>query len=82
MANFKCVPCRARVWREREPTDLPGDLCPGCGGPLEPVSAAAELIGLRSLRSRPRPPARVSSQRVADEIRATIARHDREREGP
>ena len=50
------------------------DLCPGCGGSLEAVSDLSELVGLRSLRTKPRSP------RVADQIRATIARHDAERE--
>jgi hypothetical protein len=46
---------------------------------LEPVGDLSELLGLRSLRARPRrarraPPDR--SRRIAAEIRETIARHD------
>ena len=84
MAHSKCVTCRARVWRQGDPVDHLGDLCPGCGGPLEPVSDLSELIGLRSLRARPRSSGRArpgASRRIAAEIRETIARHDRERQG-
>lgn len=76
MAHSKCMTCRARVWRDGEPADLLGDLCPGCGGTLMAVGDISELAGLRSLRARPR--SRDSSQ-VADAIRETIARHDAER---
>jgi hypothetical protein len=82
MAHSRCVACRARVWREGDPADHLGDLCPGCGGPLEPVTDLAELIGLRSLRARPRSAGRAlpdRSRRIAAEIRETIARHDAER---
>lgn len=83
MAHSRCVNCSARVWREGEPADHLGDLCPGCGGPLEPVSDLSELIGLRSLRSRPRSAGSAApdrSRRIAAEIRETIARHDAERQ--
>ena len=83
MAHSKCLTCRARVWREGDPADHLRDLCPGCGGPLEPVSDLSELIGFRSLRARPRSVGRTlpdRSQRIAAEIRATIARHDAERQ--
>ena len=83
MAHSKCLTCRARVWREGNATDHVHDLCPGCGGPLEPISDLSELIGLRSLRSRPRSVRRAlpdRSQRIAAEIRETIARHDAERQ--
>lgn len=83
MAHSKCLTCRARVWREGAPADHLRDLCPGCGGHLEPVSNLTELIGFRALRARPRsasrpPPDR--SQQIAAEIRETIARHDVERQ--
>jgi hypothetical protein len=79
MAHSKCLSCRARVWREGS---SPDDLCPGCGGPLEPVGELAELVGLRSLRARPkqehrRPPD--ESARISAQIRETIARNDAER---
>ena len=34
------------MWREGDPVDHLGDLCPGCGGPLEPVSDLSELVGI------------------------------------
>ena len=83
MAHSKCVACTARVWRDGDPADHLRDLCPGCGGPLEPVGELSELIGFRSLRARPRPARRAlpdRSQRIAAEIRETIARHDAERQ--
>ena len=82
MANSKCLTCRARVWREGDPADHLRDLCPGCGGPLEPVSDLSELIGLRSLRARPRSPGRARPDRsvlIAAAIRESLARHDAER---
>jgi hypothetical protein len=83
MAHAKCVTCKARVWREGDPADHLRDLCPGCGGPLVPVSDLSELIGLRSLRARPRSAGRElpdRSRQIAAEVRETIARHDAERQ--
>jgi len=81
MAHFKCSACRARVWREGHAADHLDDLCPGCGGPLEASGELSELVGLRSLRARPRsqrhPPDR--SARISAQIRQTIARHNGER---
>jgi hypothetical protein len=52
------------------------DLCPECGGSLEPVARAEDLVGLRALRRRP--PARAT---IADQVRAVIAAHDAARTG-
>ena len=71
MAYFKCLACRARVWRDGDPADHRRDLCPGCGRPLEPVARAEELMGLRALGKRPR-----AGRSIADEVRDTIARND------
>jgi hypothetical protein len=79
MTHSKCVTCTARVWREGEAADHLDDLCPGCGGPLAPVADLSELVGFRALRVRPRSRRGDPSQRVADRIRETIARHDAER---
>jgi hypothetical protein len=71
------------VWREGDPADHRRDLCPGCGGPLEPVSDLSKLIGFRSLRAQPRSVGRARpdrSQRISAEIRETIARNDAERQ--
>jgi hypothetical protein len=82
MAHAKCLTCRARVWRAGPVTEHLDDLCPGCGGPLEPVVDLSELIGLRSLRARPRLErgrAPDLSARISAQIRETIARNDAER---
>jgi hypothetical protein len=70
------------VWRDGDATAHLRDLCPGCGGPLEPVSDLSERVGLRSLRARPRSAGRAlpdRSGRIAAEICETIPRHDAER---
>ena len=71
MAHFKCLTCRARVWRDGAAADHAGDLCPACAGPLEPVERAEELIGFRALRVRPR-----DYRSIGDHVRDAIARHD------
>ena len=71
MAHFKCNRCRARVWREGDANRARAELCPGCGDPLEAVTHASELIGMRALRTRPRVP-----RSIADDVRETIARND------
>ncbi len=71
MAHFKCLTCRARVWRDGDPAEHARDLCPGCGGPLEAAVRAEEIIGLRALRKRPRAP-----RSIGDQVRETIARND------
>jgi hypothetical protein len=71
MAHFKCGACRARVWRDGPAEAHARDLCPGCGGPLEAVDSAEEILGLRALRTRPR-----TRRSIADEVRETIASHD------
>jgi NAD-dependent SIR2 family protein deacetylase len=69
MAHFKCATCRARVWREGDAAAHERDLCPGCGGPLEAVLRAEDMIGLRALRVRPH-------ETIAGRVRETIARND------
>jgi hypothetical protein len=71
MAHFKCATCRARVWRDGDAAAHALDLCPGCGGPLEAVVRAEEIIGLRALRTRPRDP-----RTIGDHVRETIAGND------
>lgn len=71
MAHFKCATCRARVWCEGDAAAHARDLCPGCGGPLEAVVRAEEVVGLRALRTRPHTP-----PTIADHIRETIAHDD------
>jgi hypothetical protein len=71
MAHFKCTTCRARVWRDGDADTHARDLCPGCGGPLEAVVRAEDILGLRALRTRPR-----ARESIADHLRETIARND------
>ena len=71
VTHFRCTPCRARLWRDGGPAEHLDDLCPGCGGPLEPVARTEELVGLQALRTRP--PARAT---IADHVRAVIAFND------
>jgi hypothetical protein len=80
MAHSKCVSCRARVWREGS---SPDHLCPGCGGPLEPVGDLSEIIGFRCLRARPRGRRHSSPEqfaRVSEQIREQSARQAAERQ--
>jgi hypothetical protein len=80
MAHSKCRSCRARVWREGS---SPNDLCPGCAGPLEAVTELSELVGLKCLRARPRGSRQSSPERferISQQIREQIARHDAERQ--
>jgi hypothetical protein len=76
VAHFRCTPCRARVERDGGVGEHLSDPCPGCGGTLEPVARAEELVGLRALGRRP--PATAS---IADQVRAVIASHDAARAG-
>jgi hypothetical protein len=52
MPHVKCVACKTRLYRAGTPADPNGDLCPGCGSPLEPVGELAEIVGFRSVTSR------------------------------
>ena len=82
MAHFKCLPCRARVWRAVSSGESQEHPCPGCGRELEAVTSVSELVGLRALVVRPRathPDATDRSERISQQIRETIAGHDAER---
>ena len=71
VGHFRCTPCRARVWREGGHAEHLEAFCPGCGGPLEPVARAEDLVGLRALSRRP--PEKAT---IGDHVRAVIAYHD------
>jgi hypothetical protein len=75
--HAKCLRCHARVWRRSL-----ADLCPGCGGDLLDAQTLAELVGLRSLGT-PRPSdgedPTARFERISQQIRDAIARHDAER---
>jgi hypothetical protein len=70
MPHFKCVGCKTRLYSAACPADLVGDLCPGCGSPLEPVGKLAEIVGFQSITHRsdavdgssPRRPRRIGSR--------------------
>jgi hypothetical protein len=49
MRDFQCVACRIRTRRARDGADVAGDVCPGCGSPLEPVGELADIVGFRSV---------------------------------
>ena len=51
MIHFKCAPCRLRHTSAAGAEDLAGDLCPGCGGPLERVSDLEEIVGFQAIQS-------------------------------
>jgi hypothetical protein len=69
MAHARCPRCMVRVWR-----DDSSATCPECGGPLEAVARAEDVIGLRAVGSR------TPGWTIADHVRATIARNDAARE--
>jgi hypothetical protein len=69
MAHARCPVCMVRVWR-----DDAGAVCPECGGPLETVARAEELVGLRAVGTRR------DGWSLADHVRETIARNDAARE--
>jgi hypothetical protein len=41
-----------RLYSAAGPADVLGDLCPGCGSPLEPVGDLTEIVGFRSIAPR------------------------------
>jgi hypothetical protein len=59
--------CRARVWRDGDAAAHARDLRPGCGGSLEAVARAEEIIGLRTLRTRPHDPSDDRRSRPRDD---------------
>jgi hypothetical protein len=44
MPHLKCTACKLRV---QSPVSGVGELCPGCGSPLEPAGSLGELVGFR-----------------------------------
>lgn len=68
MLHFKCVACRLRLASNVVPQDRIGELCPGCGSLLEPVSELAEIVGFRAIG------ASRSSDSLADGHRLLAAR--------
>ena len=52
MPHSMCVACRTRLYRRGAPPEVVGELCPECGGLLEPVSNLAEVVGFRRITQR------------------------------
>jgi hypothetical protein len=80
MPHLKCEACKIRLHSSEARGDDVGDLCPGCGAPLEPVSDLSEIVGFQAAS---RDPARTDMspghRRLADrigEIRAARAALD------
>jgi len=75
MPHFKCVPCKARVYRATGGDDLVGGRCPGCGSLLEPVGELGEIVGFRSIDSRG-DAAPDTHQRIVDQVEDLFARRE------
>ena len=79
MPHFKCVACKARLYRAAGSDDLVGDLCPGCGSLLEPVGELAEIVGFRAIKDRDgaiedSPPG--AHERIAGQVEDFFARRE------
>ena len=53
MPHSKCVDCKIRLYSAGAPAEMVGELCPGCGGLLEPVGSLVEVVGFRRVTRRP-----------------------------
>lgn len=52
MPHSMCVACKTRLYRRGAPPELVGELCPECGGLLEPVSSLADIVEFRRITPR------------------------------
>jgi hypothetical protein len=52
MPHSKCVACKTRLSITGAPAEMVGELCPDCGGLLEPVGSLVEVIGYRRITRR------------------------------
>jgi hypothetical protein len=52
MPHSKCVACKTRLYHRGVPSEQVGELCPECGGLLEPVSNLADVVGFRRITQR------------------------------
>ena len=55
MPHSKCVACKTRLYSSGAPAEMVGELCPSCGGLLEPVGSLVEVVGFRRITRRPDP---------------------------
>jgi hypothetical protein len=53
MPHSKCVQCKIRLESAGAPAEMVGELCPDCGGLLEPVGSLVEVVGFRRITRRP-----------------------------
>ena len=68
MPHFKCVACEMRLSTKEGPAGGVGDLCPGCGSLLEPVTDLSKIVGFQSIKPRDRADqARLEVQRWLDD---------------
>ena len=49
MPHYKCDRCRTRLYTAAGPADPAGDLCSGCGSPLERVGDLTEIVGFKAV---------------------------------
>ena len=52
MPHSKCVACKTRLYSSGAPAEMVGELCPSCGGLLEPVKSLVEVLGYRHITRR------------------------------
>jgi hypothetical protein len=52
MPHSKCVDCKIRLYSAGAPAEMVGDLCPECGGLLEPVGSLVDVVGFRRITRR------------------------------
>ena len=65
MPHSKCVACKTRLYSSGAPAEMVGELCPGCGGLLEPVRSLVEVFGYRRITRRADAPALDIAQAAA-----------------
>src|SRR5215210_2539040 len=53
MPHSKCMACKTRLYSTGAPAEMVGELCPDCGGLLEPVGSLVEVVGFRRITQRP-----------------------------
>ncbi len=52
MPHSKCVACKTRLYSSGAPAEMVGELCPSCGGLLQPVGSLVEVVGYRRITPR------------------------------
>lgn len=83
MPHYKCARCKTRLRVSGTPAELVGDLCPGCGSLLEPVTDLADLVGFRSIERFDDSAGAVRApghQRISDRVDEFVTRLGERRE--